>query len=48
MRRLADESGETVNLMVRTPEGERAGFSTVSADCVVSQSPEMDCPDLGN
>jgi hypothetical protein len=30
----------------RTAAGERAGGSLVNADCVISQSPEIDCPDL--
>lgn len=32
--------------VLRTPEGERTGYTTVAADCVVSQAPETDCPNL--
>lgn len=33
--------------VLRTADGERAGGSSVNADCVVSQSPEIECPNLG-
>ncbi len=32
--------------VLRTAAGERAGASSVAADCVVSQSPDIDCPNL--
>jgi hypothetical protein len=32
--------------VLRTAAGERANGSLVNADCVVSQQPEIDCPDL--
>lgn len=31
--------------IVRTPAGERDGYSSVTADCVVSQQKDVDCPD---
>ncbi len=33
--------------VLRTAAGERAGGSLVNADCIVSQTPEVDCPNLG-
>jgi hypothetical protein len=33
--------------VLRTAEGERVGASSVTADCVVSSKPSIDCPGLG-
>ncbi|MBC8069717.1 MAG: VWA domain-containing protein [Deltaproteobacteria bacterium] len=33
--------------VLRTAAGERAGASSVTADCVVSPTPSVDCPELG-